>query len=167
MTVRHIVTRLHPDDKLDPDKTRPTGAKPGTMRQVSVNLRENPIDWLHARGQLSDRQRNAGERLRRDYERASLSSRVAINWDNAARASGQRRAAPSPPDLGASQIGAKRRFDGAIADVGPGLSDICWRIVWAGEGMAMAEKGLGWPARSGRLVLGLALDRLADFYGVR
>ena len=39
-----------------------------------------------------------------------------------------------------------------------------WRIVCAGEGMRDAETALGWPARAGRLVLTLALDRLALYY---
>ena len=30
--------------------------------------------------------------------------------------------------------------------------------------MAVAEKGLGWPTRAGKLVLGLALDRLMVHY---
>jgi hypothetical protein len=30
--------------------------------------------------------------------------------------------------------------------------------------MRQAETALGWPARAGKLVLGLALDRLAAFY---
>jgi hypothetical protein len=30
--------------------------------------------------------------------------------------------------------------------------------------MGQAETALGWPARAGKLVLGLALDRVADFY---
>ena len=54
-----------------------------------------------------------------------------------------------------------------MAEVGPGLCDILWRIVCAGEGMRDAELALGWPARSGRLVLSLALDRLADHYRMR
>jgi len=37
-------------------------------------------------------------------------------------------------------------------------------VVCAGEGVPVAERALGWPARSGRLVLGIALDRLADHY---
>ena len=45
----------------------------------------------------------------------------------------------------------------AIAAAGPGLSDILWRIVCAGEGMREAETALGWPARAGKLVLTLAL----------
>jgi Domain of unknown function (DUF6456) len=30
----------------------------------------------------------------------------------------------------------------------------------------VAEKNLGWPSRSGRLVLALALDRVADYYRI-
>ena len=65
-----------------------------------------------------------------------------------------------------ARIDAHRRFHAAIDHVGPGLADICWRVVCAGEGIGGAEKALGWPARSGKLVLGLALDRLARFYGM-
>ena len=41
------------------------------------------------------------------------------------------------------------------------------RVVCACEALPSAEKSLGWPARSGRLVLTLALDRIADYYRVR
>jgi hypothetical protein len=61
-------------------------------------------------------------------------------------------------------LDAKRRFNEAISAAGPGLSDILWRVVCAGEGVPEAEKGLGWPLRSGRLVLTLALDRIAAYY---
>jgi hypothetical protein len=61
-------------------------------------------------------------------------------------------------------IDAKRRFDAAMQAVGAGLSDVLWRVVCEGEGLAEAEKGLGWPARAGKLVLGIALDRLVDHY---
>jgi len=39
-------------------------------------------------------------------------------------------------------------------------------VVCAGEGMRDAETALGWPARAGKLVLGMALDRLAAFYRI-
>jgi hypothetical protein len=61
-------------------------------------------------------------------------------------------------------IDARRRFDAALAAVGPGLSDILWRVACEGEGLAEAERGLGWPVRAGKLVLGLALDRLVVHY---
>ncbi|MEO8724228.1 MAG: DUF6456 domain-containing protein, partial [Sphingobium sp.] len=43
-------------------------------------------------------------------------------------------------------------------------SDILWRVVCAGEGLSAAEQALGWPTRAGKLVLTLALDRVADYY---
>jgi hypothetical protein len=65
------------------------------------------------------------------------------------------------------QIRAKQRFEAAIAAAGNGLSDILWRVVCAGEGMREAETALGWPVRAGKLVLTLALDRVADHYRLR
>lgn len=67
---------------------------------------------------------------------------------------------------GERQIAAKARFDGALAHAGTGLSDILWRIVCAGETLPTAEKTLAWPVRSGKLVLRIALDRVADFYRI-
>ncbi len=133
---------------------------------VTVNVGESPLAWLRSRGHVDARQFEAGERLRSDYEMASLGPRVTMRWDAAPRAGG-RRAAPEPMDPTLAQIAAKRRFDAVIAAVGGGLSDILWRVVCAGEGVSAAEKGLGWPARAGKLVLCLALDRVADHYGLR
>jgi hypothetical protein len=130
-----------------------------------VNLGESPLDWLRARGHVDPRQYEAGERLRADYEMASLGPRVTMRWDPAPR-QGRRRSAPEPMDPTLAQIAAKRRFDAAITAVGAGLSDILWRVVCAGEGLSAAEKGLGWPSRAGKLVLCLALDRVADHYGL-
>lgn len=138
---------------------RPTGKG----RSVTVNLAESPLDWLRARGHVDARQYEAGARLRGDFEMASLGPRVTMRWDPAPREGG-RRSAPEPMDPTMAQIAAKRRFDAAIAAVGGGLSDILWRVVCAGEGLSAAEKGLGWPARAGKLVLCLALDRVADHY---
>ncbi len=84
-------------------------------------------------------------------------------WDAAPVARGRGGSALAP-DLNGSQLDAKARFQAAIDCAGPGLSDILWRIVCGGEGMRDAETALGWPARAGKLVLTLALDRVADYY---
>ena len=135
-------------------------------RTVTVNLAESPLGWLLARGLVSRRQYDAGERLRSDWERAQLAPRVTMAWDCAPVSSGRGGQSPGP-DLCGSQIDAKRRFESAIADAGPGLADILWRVVCAGEGMRDAESALGWPARAGKLVLTIALDRVAAFYRLR
>lgn len=135
----------------------------GRRRSVTVNLAESPLGWLRARGKVDARQFEAGERLRADYETASLGPRVTMRWDAAPTAKG--RSGPAEHlDPTTAQIAAKRRFDEAVAVAGPGLSDILWRVVCAGEGLPTAERALGWPARAGKLVLCLALDRVADHY---
>lgn len=128
-------------------------------RSVTVNVAESPLTWLHSRGHLDDRQFAAGERLRADWERAQLSPNVTMRW-NPVRVQGGD-AGLSPTER---QVAAKERFDGAAAAAGPGLCDILWRVVCAGETLPDAERALAWPVRSGKLVLKLALDRVATFY---
>lgn len=134
-------------------------------RSVTVNLAESPLGWLKARGQISARQFDAGERLRADWERAQLAPSVTMRWD-APPVGRAARGAPDPAEATDAQLAAKRRFEAAVAAAGPGLSDILWRVVCAGEGMRSAEQALGWPVRAGKLVLALALDRVADFYRI-
>ena len=135
-------------------------------RSVTVNLAESPLGWLFSRGHIDRRQFDAGEKLRLDWERGQLPARVTMSWDAAPVARG-RGGSSAMPDLGAAQIDAKRRFQSAIDAAGPGLADILWRIVCSGEGMRDAETALGWPARAGKIVLTIALDRVADFYRIR
>lgn len=127
------------------------------------NLHESPLSWLHAHGHLAPDQFAAGERLRVDYERAALAPRVTMRWDGTQPPRG-RRSAHDPAEATHAQIAARDRLHAALDAAGPGLSDILWRVVCAGEGLVSAERGLGWPSRAGKLVLGMALDRVARHY---
>ncbi|HET6537050.1 MAG TPA: DUF6456 domain-containing protein [Sphingopyxis sp.] len=155
---QQLVNRTHPDDQMNPAKDRPE-----IRRQVRVNIAENPVDWLAARGMVSAQQQQAAEKLRQDFERAGLSARVTMRWNAAPLA--KSRSGARADDASLARMDSHRRFHAALDAVGPGLVDICWRVICGGEGISGAEKGLGWPARSGKLVLGMALDRLARFYG--
>ena len=137
----------------------------GQVQTVAVNLGESPLAWLHARGHLSDRYYSAGELLRADWEKAGLGPRVTMRWD-AAPATGGARCGAGTPDPSMAQLSARERFHAAIAAAGPGLGDILWRVACAGEGLAAAERALGWPSRAGKLVLTLALERVAAWYRV-
>jgi hypothetical protein len=144
---------------------RRDAAKVERVRSVSVNLAESPLGWLLAHGHLSRRQYEAGERLRFDWERANLDPRVTMRWDFAP--SSPRGGGSGGVDLSLAQLDARRRFESATGHAGPGLADILWRVVCAGEGMRDSERALGWPARAGKLVLTFALDRVADHYRIR
>jgi Domain of unknown function (DUF6456) len=154
---RMLVERALPD----PDFERTKGAKP--RRTVTVNLAESPLSWLHAHGHLDERQFLAGEKLRGDYEAAALGARTTMNWSMMPVAR-RRRSSPAALNPSEYRLTAKRRFDGGIDALGRDLSDIAWRVICAGESVPVAEKVMGWPLRSGKLVLRIALDRLADYY---
>jgi hypothetical protein len=104
----------------------------------------------------------AGERLRADYERAQLAPGVTMRWEPV-RIRGTNANGLAPTER---QIAARQRFDGAIKAAGKGLDDILWRVVCACESVTVPEKELDWPARSGKLVLRIALDRVAEFYRI-
>ena len=155
---------IGPLDMPSPSAGGPAAARIARpARSVTVNLAESPLGWLFSRGLVSRVQFDAGERLRMDWERSELAPHVTMAWDAAPIARGRGGASPGP-ELSACQMDARRRFEAAVASAGPGLSDILWRVVCAGEGMRDAETALGWPARAGKLVLSLALDRLVTYY---
>ena len=132
---------------------------------MTVNLAESPLGWLFSRGLLT-----AASSMPANGCAATGNERSCPPGDDGL---GQRADVRQPRRLGAradlagAQIDAKRRFEAAVASAGPGLADILWRVVCAGEGMRDAESALGWPARAGKLVLTFALDRVADYYRVR
>lgn len=150
--------------ELTEEGPRRRGSASRKGRSVTVNLAESPLRWLYARGHLTDRQYEAGERLRLDWERAQLAPGVTMRWEPVRIKGG--RAGDAGLNSTERQLAAKSRFDGAISAAGPGLSDILWRVVCAGESLPAAEKALAWPVRSGKLVLGIALDRVAGFYRI-
>ena len=145
----------------------------GTRRPVLVNEAESPLGWLKSRKDrngrplISDQQYEAGERLRADYWFAHLSPRVTANWS--ALAPSDRRAArlrPTPPTYATSVIAAKERVMRAIEAVGPELAGVLIDICCELKGLEDAEKSHGWPQRAGKVVLQIALTRLARHYGL-
>ena len=70
------------------------------------------------------------------------------------------------PDSGVGDgpSAARRRVADAMTDLGAGLSDVVLRCCCYLEGLETAEKRLGWSARSGKIVLRIALTRLQLHY---
>ena len=145
----------------------------GTRRKVVVNEAESPLGWLKSRKDrngkplISEPQYEAGERLRADYWFAQLSPRVTANWSALAPSERSRRGAPSSAaGLRDEVIAAKERVMRALAEVGPETGGILLDICCELKGLEEAEKANGWPQRAGKVVLQIALTRLARHYGL-
>ena len=135
----------------------------GDMALVAVNEAESPLAWLKARGGITDAQFEAGEKLRRDYTLARLEPRLGVDL---AAPKVQGRGRDDPALMPDTVLAAKQRFARAMKAVGPGLSDLLFDVCCALKSVAGIETQNGWPRRSAKIVLGLALDRLADHYGL-
>ncbi len=145
----------------------------GVRRPVVVNETESPLGWLRRRKgrdgapMITAEQFEAGERLRADFTRAGLMPSVTANWEAVASSRRSRRAAPDgPAGLTDAALAAKQRVQAALAAVGPELSGILLDVCCHLRGLADAEESRGWPRRSGKVILQLALTRLARHYGL-
>ncbi|MGH6736112.1 MAG: DUF6456 domain-containing protein [Methyloceanibacter sp.] len=145
----------------------------GARRPVTVNEAESPLGWLKSRKDrngrplISEAQYEAGERLRADYWFAHLSPRVTSNWAAPAASERSRRGAPSnAAALRDEVLAAKERVMRALMAVGPELSGILVGICCELKGLEEAEKANGWPQRAGKVVLQIALTRLAKHFGL-
>lgn len=70
-----------------------------------------------------------------------------------------------PADAPRGPGSARDRVAKALRELGPDLGDIVLRCCCRLEGVEATEKALGWPARSGKVVLRIALERLHQHYG--
>ena len=135
---------------------------------LRVNLAESPLGGLARKRDrdgkpfLSMDLVVAGERLREDFERAQMGPRVGQNWERFLTAGTRGDMAAGNPCSGPEA--ARARVSEALRALGPGLADVVLRVCCFLEGMEAAEKRMGWAARSGKIVLRIALQRLAAHY---
>jgi hypothetical protein len=127
---------------------------------VVVNTAESPLSLLSRRGLITTVQFEAGEKLRRDFTIAQLSPRMGVDYAAPVVRGGYREG------LTETALAARQRFNRAMAAAGPGLSDVLFDVCCVLKGLDHSEKARGWPRASGRIVLALALDRLAAHYGM-
>ena len=140
----------------------------GEIDALRVNLGESPLGWLaRRRGPdgtpfLTSAEVEAGEQFRVDFEAAQMGPRVTQDW----------RAFLAPNDAGRGPSGpaegpraARDRVARALETLGPGLADVALRACCFLEGLEATERRMGWSARSGKVVLKIALQRLAIHYG--
>ncbi|HEX2594272.1 MAG TPA: DUF6456 domain-containing protein [Rhizomicrobium sp.] len=134
----------------------------GIPQPVTVNQAEDPLGYLLYRRVVTREQYEAGERLRRDYTFSKIAPRLGMDF-TAEVVSKSRNPSVVLPDLA---IAAGQRFRAALRLLGPDLSDIAFDVCCALKGLEDVETTRDWPRRSAKVVLALALDRLATHYGL-
>jgi hypothetical protein len=138
---------------------------------VVVDETESPLSWLASRRGRDGRalieahQLEAGERLRADFTRANLMPRITSDWSNPSSA-GRRARGGERADLMTDTIVASRqRVNQTLDAVGPEFAGLLVDVCCFLKGLEAIERERAWPSRSGKVVLQLALDRLAPHYG--
>jgi len=101
-----------------------------------------------------------GERLREDYELVEVGIGGTESWESFMN--GETPAEITDGPKGA--VDAHARIKDALAELGPGLGDVVLRCCCFLEGLEQTEKKMGWSARSGKIVLRIALQRLKRHY---
>lgn len=137
------------------------------------NVAESPLAWLASRKDkdgrplLSEVEFAAGEKLRADFWFAEMTLRVTANWSLLLGGGGGQRGAPDiGPDIRDSIIAARERVGRALAAVGPDLAGVLIDVCCFLTGLEASERASGWPQRSGKIVLQIALRQLARHYGL-
>ncbi|MGQ3676074.1 DUF6456 domain-containing protein [Xanthobacter sp. TB0139] len=137
----------------------------GESPAVQRNTAESPLVWLarrkgrDGRAMVDEVQLAAGERLRLDFTRAGLTPRITSRWSPTPGGGG------GPEDFTDMVLAAKQRVTQALEAVGPELSGVLLDVCCFLKGLELVEGEHGWPARTAKVVLCLALDRLAAHYG--
>jgi hypothetical protein len=134
---------------------------------VVIDEAESPLAWLarrrgrDGRALIEAHQLQAGERLRADFTRANLMPHTTTNWTGPVAGEGGGGAAPATDAM----VAARQRVHRALDAVGPEFAGLLLDVCCFLKALAAIERERRWPARSGKVVLQLALERLACHYG--
>jgi hypothetical protein len=136
--------------------------------RVTIDESESPLAWLarrrgrDGRALIEPHQLQAGERLRAEFTRAHMMPRTTSNWDSPI-SSGRR--GEGAGAIAETIIAARQRVRHALDGVGPEFAGLLLDVCCFLKGLEDIERERAWPARSAKVVLQLALERLARHFG--
>jgi len=136
--------------------------------RVTVDEAESPLAWLarrrgrDGRALIETHQLQAGERLRAEFTRAQMMPRTTSDWTTPISSGrrGQRTAVATE-----TVVAARQRLRQVLDGVGPEFAGLLLDVCCFLKGLEDIERERAWPPRSAKVVLQLALDRLARHYG--
>lgn len=170
----HASQGLAEDPAGPAGKAQAGGVPSAPRRRMRYCAVETPLLALARRrdktGQpfLADELVTAGERLREDFELSQMGPKLAQNWEGFLTGGVQGGSVQIGRAAGDSMAqgpaAARARVTSALRDLGPGLADVALRCCCYLEGLETAERRMGWSARSGKIVLRIALQRLRRHY---
>jgi Domain of unknown function (DUF6456) len=136
--------------------------------KVHFNDAESPLLWMRRRKgrdglpMINQAAFIAGERLRQDYTMANMTPRVTADWSNP---SGVCRGAGSRVEnFSDTMLAARQRLDNALLECGPEFSGVLLDLCCFLKGLEQIECEHGWPVRSAKVVVVLALSKLNRYY---
>lgn len=138
---------------------------------VLADAAESPLAWLarrrgkDGRAYLTPARVAAGERLRADFTLARMMPTVTSNWSSGRITAGNG-GRGGVQDLTDRALAARERVRAALDAVGRDLADVLLDVCCFLKGLETVESDRRWPARSAKVVLDIALGRLAGHYGL-
>ena len=163
------------DPSIDPFRAQHMSLVDGGGPDTGIGARfdesESPLVWLarrkgtDGRALIEPHQLLAGERLRCDFTYAQMMPRTTSNWHSPV--AGRGRDANTPGHFSDLMLASRQRVRHALAAVGPEFAGLLLDICCFLKKLDEVERERRWPARSAKVVLQLALERLARHYGYR
>lgn len=151
------------------DLTQPQDSAEPSPRRVRYNS-NSPLDMLsRRRGKdgkpfISMRQHKAGQMLYIDFREACLpkGTPATLDWDSIGMRVDKSQSNTIPYAWFSN--GTANTFEKVMRHLGEGLADVALHAICYERGLEDVEKALDWSARSGKIVLRIALERVAEFY---
>jgi|TARA_A100000171_G_C2111670_1_gene135391 hypothetical protein len=141
----------------DEFRDEPTDKTAGAPKRRRVTT-QTPLDRYHHRGQINQRQYDAGMKYYALHRRGSGTQRVTASYSPAV--------GKSNAEMSDGQAHAWAEFSMASREIGRQLNDCAYDVCVIGDSAGDWAKKQGADQKGGILVLRLALDALGDYFGM-
>ncbi len=167
--LRRLLSRSQ-SQTVEGDGPRASAQRSSGVERALSAPSESPLAWLARRRDKSGRpliavdEFHAGERLRADFTLGQMMEKVTSSWSPLTGFSKRGSQLDGELTMSEAALDARERVRAALADVGPELSGVLIDVCCFLKGLEATERAAGWPQRSGKLILQMALRALARHY---